>query len=124
MNTEEEVKEESAPEAEAAPKDLKTRITDRLSLELLVSNIPFLLFIAGLGAIYITNNSKAADLVRSISQKTKELKELKWEYSDVQSRLIFATSESQIHKESANIGLAPLEKPAFEIKNTTTIQKD
>lgn len=122
MNTEEEVHQEQS--VESTSKDLKSRITDRLSPELLVSNIPFLLFIAGLGAIYITNNSKAAELVRTISQKTKELKELKWEYSDVQSRLIFATSENQIQKDAAAIGLAPLEKPAFEIKNTTTIYKE
>lgn len=124
MSNEEVVNTDVSQAGESSAKEAKWKITDKFSLDLLVSNIPFLLFIAGLGMIYITNNTKAAELVRALDQKTKELKELKWEYSDVQARLIYATSESQIHKQAAVHGLAPLEKPAFEIKNTVEIYKD
>lgn len=93
------------------------------TLERLVANVPYALFLAVLGIIYITNNSKAIALVRSLDQKEAELKELKWEYLDVQSRLMYATSESQLIDQARLQGLEPLEKPAFEIKNTVTIKK-
>lgn len=114
--------QEAIPGEELQSRPLWSRISDRFSLEIFVSNVPFMLFIAALGAIYITNNSKAADLVRALDRKNKELKELRWEYSDVQSRLIFSTSESELTRKLGPDGLYPLEKPAFEIKNTTVIE--
>ena len=126
METEERKDE---PEGQAALEEsnskvpLWARITDGLSLEIFVKNIPFMLFIAGLGAIYITNNSKASDLVRALDKKNKELKELNWEYMDVHSRLVYATSEAELIKSSGAGGLKALEKPAFEIKNTVVIEK-
>lgn len=114
--------QEAIPGEELQSRPLWSRISDRFSLEIFVSNVPFMLFIAALGAIYITNNSKAADLVRALDRKNKELKELRWEYSDVQSRLIFSTSESELIRKLGPDGLYPLEKPAFEIKNTTVIE--
>lgn len=122
IDTEQQETVASGEELQSRP--LWSRISDRFSLEIFVSNIPFMLFVAALGAIYITNNSKAADLVRALDRKNKELKELRWEYADVQSRLIFSTSESELARKLGPDGLYPLEKPAFEIKNTTVIETE
>lgn len=93
------------------------------TLERLVANVPYALFLAVLAVLYITNNSRAIALVRSLDQKQAELKELKWEYLDVQSRLMYATSESQLIEAARAQGLEPLDKPPFEIKNTVNIKK-
>lgn len=121
---EKEIQEDINSGEEVQNRPFWSRFSDKFSLQIFVSNIPFMLFVAALGAIYITNNSKAADLVRELDRKHKELKELRWAYSDVQSRLIFSTSESELARRLGQEGLFPLEKPAFEIKNTTIIETE
>lgn len=100
-------------------------VVDTISYKGIVHNIPYLLFIALLCVIYIANSSRAVSLTRELTKKNKELKELKWEYLDVQSSLMQATSETELTNKSATIGLKPLDKPAFEIriKNKTTHNK-
>lgn len=115
--------EEHTTSEEHLSRPLWERISNKLSITLLVSNIPFMLFLAGLSALYITNNNKAVDLVKELESKNKELKEVKWAFSDIQSRLIRATSETELRKKSDHLGLHPLEKPVFEIKNTVTINE-
>lgn len=92
-----------------------------ITWDMLVKNVPFILYLAILSVFYITNNSLAADLVRETESINKELKELKWQYLDVQSRLIKATSEEELLKVSSQYGLKPMEKPAFEIKEIIEI---
>ncbi len=91
-------------------------ILDRISYKGIVDNMPYLIFVAILCILYITNTNRAIYLTRSINLKNKELKELRWRYMDIQSRLMFQTSETQIIPKARTIGLLPLEKPAFEIK--------
>lgn len=119
-----EVKEDISQAEEVAPIPARWRtMLQWFTLEKLVANVPYALFLAVLGVLYITNNSKAIALVRSLDQKEAELKELKWEFLDVQSRLMYATSESQLIEAAKVQGLEPLERPPFEIKNTVTIKK-
>lgn len=92
------------------------KLVDRISVQGIVNNMPYLMFLALLCLLYITNNNKAISLTRSINDKTKELKELKWRYMDLQSRLMYQTSEFQLMKKTAELGLSPLTQPAFEIK--------
>lgn len=91
-------------------------IVDRISYQGIVRNMPYLMFLTVLCILYITNNNRAISLTRSINNKTKELKELRWKYMDIQSRLMFQTSETQLIPKAQTIGLQPLDKPAFEIK--------
>lgn len=89
---------------------------EKISYNGIVRNIPFLLFLAILCVLYIANTSRAVSLMRSLAIKNKELKELRWQYLDVQSRLMKATSESELTREAESLGLKPLDKPPFEIK--------
>lgn len=91
-------------------------LVDRISYQGIVRNMPYLMFLTVLCILYITNNNRAISLTRSINDKTKELKELRWKYMDIQSRLMFQTSETQLIPKAQTIGLQPLDKPAFEIK--------
>jgi cell division protein FtsL len=96
---------------------------DRISYQGLVRNTPYLIFLALLCVLYITNTNKAVFLNREINKKTKELKELKWRYMDVQSRLMYQTSETQLMQKAQQIGLKPLDKPPFEIKVPIKVTK-
>ena len=110
--------QEATLEQTQAPKQGRDwrKLVDRISFQGIVNNMPYLMFVALLCLLYITNNNKAISLTRSINDKTKELKELKWRYMDLQSRLMYQTSEFQLMKKTADLGLSPLTQPAFEIK--------
>lgn len=90
-------------------------LVDRISYQGIVRNVPYLMFLTLLCILYITNNNRAISLTRDINDKTKELKELRWKYMDIQSRLMYQTSETQLVPKAAALGLRPLDKPAFEI---------
>lgn len=81
----------------------------------LVKNMPYILLAFVLALVYISNSNKATSIVREHSKKLNELKEERWRYRDLQSRLMYQTSEKMIMEKSSTIGLKPLEKPAFEI---------
>jgi hypothetical protein len=86
--------------------------------------MPYLMFLTVLCILYITNNNRAISLTRSINDKSKELKELRWKYMDIQSRLMFQASETQMINRSAALGLKPLDRPAFEVKVKVPIAKE
>jgi len=125
---EEPVVEAAAPEVESVTDQDKKEsiatpakgswreIIDRISYKGIVKNMPYLMFLTVLCILYITNNNRAISLTRSINEKTKELKELRWKYMDIQSRLMYQTSETQMINRSAALGLKPLDRPAFEVK--------
>lgn len=100
----------------AAKQNNWTLLTNRFSYKKLINNMPYLVFITFLGILYIANNNRAISLTSTINKESKVQKELKWEYLDIQSRLMFQTSESQLKLKTKAIGLLPLEKPTFEIK--------
>lgn len=89
---------------------------DSISYKGVVLNVPYLIFLALLGVMYISNSNKGLSLAREIEKKKKVLKEVRWRYKDAQANLIFATSEKQISERAMPIGILPLQKPAFEIK--------
>lgn len=99
-------------------------IVDRISYKGIVKNMPYLMFLTVLCMLYITNNNRAISLTRSINEKSKELKELRWKYMDIQSRLMYQTSETQMINRSAALGLKPLDRPAFEIKVKVPVAKE
>jgi hypothetical protein len=43
---------------------------------------------------------------------------------DIQSRLMFQTSETQLVPKAQTIGLQPLDKPAFEIKVKVPVKEE
>lgn len=92
------------------------KVVDRISYFGIVKNMPYLIFLALLAILYIANNNHAIGLVREIDAKKKELKQMRWRYMDLQSRLMYQTSESQLKLKTEALGLKPLKEPAFEIR--------
>ncbi len=91
------------------------KVTEILSPFSLIKNISYIVLAFVLIVVYISNSNKANSLVREQSIKTAELKESRWRYRDLQSRLMYQTSERMIQEKSAYLGLKPQDKPAFEI---------
>lgn len=81
----------------------------------LIQNAYYLVMIFLLCIAYIANSNKSISIIREINTKSQALKEVNWRYKDIQSRLMYQTSENQMADRSAKLGLRPLEKPAFEI---------
>lgn len=88
---------------------------DKLSYRAIVTNIPYLAFVALLCMLYISNNHKAIEMQRELNKQIKILKELNWKYLDVKSRLMNEQMESKVIVKASGIGLQPLQMPPYRI---------
>jgi len=120
--------EAQRPEQPTPTQQLKSDwkvLIDKLSYRAIVSNTPFLIFIALLCILYITNSQRAVDLQKQISAANDTLKELRWKNMDVNSQLIRAKEEMEITEKAKGMGLNALKYPAYEIqKDTNTNNKE
>jgi len=93
----------------------------RINYSMLVQNMPRILFLAALALIYIANSHLAEKKIRRINQLSKEIKELKWEYINVKSELMFKSKMSEVSKSVEQLGLKQLNSPPRKIvlKNET-----
>ena len=95
-------------------------LVEKLSYRAIVSNVPYLAFVAVLCVLYISSNKRAVEVQRELNKQNKILKELRWEYMDVKSQMMFAQTETEVIKNAAKIGLKPMTLPAFTIKTDTS----
>ena len=80
-----------------------------LNYQSVVKQIPFFLFLSLLAVIYIYNGHQADNLARDIAQRTRELKELEYEYKTVKGDVLFRSKQSELVKAVAPLGLKELE---------------
>jgi len=90
-------------------------LAKKLSPLSISKNLIFIVLAFILSIIYISNSNKATSIVREHTKKLNELKEERWRYRDLQSRLMYQTSENQMTQKASQYGLKPHDKPAFEI---------
>ncbi|MDP4963837.1 MAG: FtsL-like putative cell division protein [Salibacteraceae bacterium] len=69
-----------------------------LTQDVVVKHLPFTLFLAGFGLVYIANGYLAESLVRSISKTQIEIKELRSEQISIKSELNNTIIESELKK--------------------------
>lgn len=67
-----------------------------ISAMVIFKNLPFMIFILGIGLVYIANVQYAEYQIRKSQVLEKEIKELKWKYWSMQSGIMFSTTESQV----------------------------
>jgi len=91
-------------------------VVEKLSYKGIVSNVPFLAFVVLLCVLYITNNQRTIETQRELNRKNEELKELRWKYMDVKSRLMNAGMETEVIRNAAVIGLKPMMMPAYRVE--------
>lgn len=116
------VDEQEQQPAQRVRSDWKT-LVDKLSYKAIVNNIPFLAFVALLAVLYINNSQRAVDMQRELNKENKVLKELRWKYMDVSSKLMYVKMESEVIKRASTLGMKPMSLPAYSIVVDSTIYK-
>ena len=71
----------------------------------------YLLYLALLAFIYIANNYYAENNIREINRLRKDLKELRYEYINVKTRLMHIEKQSQIAKKLEKRGIKKNTEP-------------
>lgn len=82
--------------------------------------LPFVLYVALLGMIYIANRHLAERNIRDIDKLTKEVRELNWEYKITQADLAYKSTLSEVAKRADTLGIKESLQPAQKI----TIKED
>ncbi|MES2810753.1 MAG: FtsL-like putative cell division protein [Bacteroidota bacterium] len=82
--------------------------------------LPFVLFMAFLGMLYIANRHLAEKSIRDIAKLTKEVHELTWEYKVTKADLAFKSTQSEVAKRADTLGVRESIQPAQKI----TVKED
>jgi hypothetical protein len=83
-----------------------------ISKEAATAMLPFIIFIAFLGMIYIGNRHFAENNIRDIDRLGKEVKELSWDYKTLKADLMMKSTQTEVAKEVDTLGLnEPVEPP-------------
>ncbi len=82
---------------------------DSLTSEVILRNMPFILFLGFLAVIYIANSHYAERNVRQIQTLQKEIKELRWYYMSLQAENMYNSKRTEIVDRVRRDGLKPLE---------------
>jgi hypothetical protein len=89
-----------------------------LNYQSVVKQIPFFLFLAMLAVIYIYNGHYADKMIRNINRTAKDVKELKYEYINVKSELMFQSKPSELIKAVEPSGLKELVQAPVVLKGS------
>lgn len=112
-----EVEREVQPEKEEKaelPRNFFTALfTDGvMSKEAATSMLPFVIYLALLGMIYIANRHFAEKNIRSIDKLSREVKELSWDYKTLKADLMLKSTQTEVAKQVDTLGLKePVEPP-------------
>ena len=66
--------------------------------------LPFVLFLAFLGMIYIANRHLAEKNIRDIDKISKEVKELSWDFKSTKAELAFKSTLTEVAKRTDTLG--------------------
>ena len=77
--------------------------------------LPFVLYVALLGMIYIGNRHFAENTIRQIDKLTKDVKELSWEYKSTKADLAFKSTLTEVAKRADTLGIQQSAQPPQKI---------
>lgn len=80
-----------------------------------VRNLPFILFIAFLGIVYIWNEHRVEKNIIETNSIEKQMKQLNWEYTTSKSELEYSSKKSEVAKMVVPDGLEVLRVPPKKI---------
>ncbi len=86
-----------------------------VSYDTVIRNLPFVLFMAALGIVYIWNSHHFEKSVRDANTIEKQMKELKWEFTTTKSELEYSSKMSEVSKMVLTTGLQELRVPPKKI---------
>lgn len=76
-----------------------------LTRDNVLNNIPFLLFLFGIGIFYIANSHYGEGTVIAMERMNREIKELRSEFISTRSELMFVSKQSEVAKSVAEMGI-------------------
>ncbi len=76
-----------------------------LTRDTVLNNIPFLLFLFGIGILYIGNSHFAESSVITMNKLNRELKELRSDFISTRSELMFVSKQSEVAKAVESMGI-------------------
>jgi Bacteriodetes cell division protein (FtsL-like) len=88
-----------------------------LNYQSIVKQVPFFLFLAALAVVYIFNGHYADKTIRKINRTAKEVKELKYEYIAVKSKVMYQSKQSELVKVVEPLGLKELTESPVVLKD-------
>jgi len=83
--------------------------------EKVIGLLPFLIFLTGIGLLYIFNSNFANRTIISISKTKKQIEEQRFEYINTKSKLMQTTRQTEIAKRLQNSGLKESKTPPRKI---------
>ena len=84
-----------------------------LSKEAATSMLPFIIFIAFLGMVYIGNRHFAENTIRDIDKLNREVKELSWDFKSIKADLMLKSTQTEVARLVDTLGLKePVAPPA------------
>ncbi len=89
-----------------------------LNYQSIVKQVPFFLFLAALAVVYIFNGHYADKTMRKINRTAKEVRELKYEYIAVKSKVMYQSKQSELVKVVVPLGLKELTKSPVVLKDS------
>ncbi len=113
------VQEDGTMPVQRVRNDWKT-LVEKISYKAIVSNVPYLAFVALLCVLYINNSQRAVEMQRELNKQNKVLKELRWKYMDTKTRLMYVRMETQVIRNASVVGLRPLMLPAYTVSTDST----
>jgi Bacteriodetes cell division protein (FtsL-like) len=109
--------EEKEPAKEISENALWQLFKKNFNSEKATSALPFVLFIALLGMIYIGNMHLAEKTIRDIDKVGKESKELSWDYKTSKADLAYKSTLSEVAKRADTLGIKESIEPPQKLKN-------
>lgn len=110
------LKKPEKPEEKAEPGFFRKVFTEGVvSKEDATAMLPFILFIAFLGMVYIANSHMAVNNIRAIDKLSKEVKELSYEYKSLKAELMFKSKLTEVQKKVDTLGIKELIEPPKKI---------
>ena len=86
-----------------------------INAETATKALPFILFVALLGMIYIGNRHLAEKNIRDIDKISKEVKELSWDYKTAKADLAFKSTLTEVAKRADTLGVKEAMQPPQKI---------
>lgn len=127
MNEQETIENETKATAEKSAPQRKAGFTQysklfdvmgERSLKQIITSLPFILFLLLLAFLHIANNHYADQMVRQITRAETKLKQYRWEYMTVTSKLMKASRQSEMAKRMKEHDLQELR----QVPNTLVVE--
>lgn len=113
---------EEKPQKKELPDNFLTRFLTKgiISTDDATRALPFILYVALLGMIYIANRHLSENNIRELDKVGKEVKELSWEYKSTKADLAFKSTLTEVAKRADTLGLRESNEPPQKI----TVKED